>query len=74
MTKRPIPRIGAARERDNPLFRYMPHALELRLDALTEELARWAESTDALTEGERAALLRRLTGNHVPYRRLERRR
>ena len=50
-----------AREHDNPHIRYRLDAVEARLDSLIEELARWAESTEALTEGERVALLRRLT-------------
>ncbi len=53
-------RILEARERDNPLIRHRLDAVEARLDALIEALERWAESTDALSEGERAALLRRL--------------
>ncbi len=59
-------RVEDVRERDNPLIRYRVDALEARLDALMEALARWAESTDALTEGERAALLRRLAGEVTP--------
>jgi hypothetical protein len=54
-------RIEDSRERDNPLIRYRLDAVEARLDALIEGLTRWAESTDVLTEGERVALLRRLT-------------
>lgn len=48
------------RRGDNPLVRYRLDALEARLDVLIEELTRWAETTDALTEGERVALLHRL--------------
>lgn len=62
----PMQRVEDARERDNPLLRYRVEAVEARLDALMGALARWAESTDALTEGERTALLRRLAGKVAP--------
>ncbi len=60
ITERSAKRIEEAHERDNPLIRYRLDAVEARLDALIEALERWAESTDALSEGERVALLRRL--------------
>lgn len=44
-----------------------------RVDLLFERLARWAESTDQLTDGERIALLRRLRQSKPP-RQITRRR